>query len=386
MDIMNFLKTTMIAGTSLMMLVSCGQSRDIAVKEGSEVGFALSFFRSVLANSSATDNVSVSPYSAGVALSMLSEGASGVTLEELDKALAGCRLKPEDLSDTDSVVIKSANALWTDSGFSVKDSFVSGLAEDYDAMAESIDFSSPSAVGRMNGWARENTEGKIDNIVAQLTPDMVAIIANALYFKAPWDTPFESRNTREGIFHGVSGDADVSFMNRTGGYEYAEFAGNQMVRIPYWGERFAMTVLLPAEGENAGDMEQYVNEKGMEQALERLQYTRIKLRMPEFRIENSCSLIPALQSMGVKSAFTSKAELGGIADGPLAVSEVNQKTYLNVSEAGSEAAAVTTVAISLTSVRDDRAIPVMEIDRPFYYMISDTRTGRIYFIGRIVNL
>lgn len=384
---MRILKTALIAGTSFLMCVSCGQkSVDNTVAPGSERGFSLSFFRNALAASSGTDNVTVSPYSAGVAMSMLAEGAGGTTLDELDKALAGCRLKAEDLQGADSIVIRSANALWTNTDYPVRKSYVKKLSEEYAARATSLDFGSEASVGVINEWARENTGGKIDNVVSKLSPDMVAIISNALYFKAPWQNPFDAFKTREDVFHGVSGDKPASFMNNTAGYEYAEYGGNQMVRIPYLGGRFAMTVVLPSAKVGAAGLECYLNEIGLDEAEDILEYRRIKLSLPKFRTEAKLSLVPVLKAMGVEAAFSKGADLSGIAEGPLVVSEADQKVFVDVNEYGSEAAAVTTIGVSLTSVRDDSSIPVMKVDRPFYYMISDIESGRIYFIGRISNI
>ena len=122
------------------------------------------------------------------------------------------------------------------------------------------------------------------------------------------------------------------------------------------------------------------------QAMDKLSYQKIKLSLPKFKVEGELSLIKTLQRMGVREAFGPGAELSGIADGHLTVSEVNQKTYVNVDEAGSEAAAVTTIGVRLTAMRPVEQVPVMNVDRPFYYMISDTESGIIFFIGRISNL
>ncbi|MGM9736455.1 MAG: serpin family protein [Candidatus Cryptobacteroides sp.] len=384
---MKIRKSALIAATSLLMCMSCGQPPvDVTVAQGSERGFALSFFKNVIKTTSRSENVSVSPYSAGVALSMLAEGADGSTLEELDKALAGCRLKAEDLSGADSIVLKSANALWTNANYPVRKSYAQKLSDEYEAVARALDFVSDDAAGIINEWARANTAGRIDNVVERLSPDMVAILSNALYFKAPWQNPFDAYKTADGVFHGISSDSPVRFMNETGGYEYAEYDGNQVVRIPYLGGRFAMTVVLPSAKVGVEGLEAYLNEFGLDELENILEYKRIKLSLPKFRVEAKLSLIPALRSMGVEAAFSQGAVLSGIAEGPLVVSEVNQKTFVDVNEYGSEAAAVTTIGVKLTSIRDDRDIPAMKVDRPFYYMISDLESGRIYFIGRIVNI
>ena len=388
MKLMKFFLAAIVTAIS----VSCNSSREpVEVSEGSVTGYSLSLFRSLLATLAADDNVALSPYSAGVALSMLAEGAEGKTLEELDKALASCRFNNSDIDagvagSEDGVVLKSANSLWTNVSYPVKQSYADLLSKQYGAVSQSLDFSLASSKEAINKWAREHTEGKIDNVVNELSPQMVAILANALYFKGSWHRPFDVHRTAERTFHGTRGDRAVDFMSAEEFYEYAEYYGNQMVRIPYIGGRYAMTIFLPSEDMGLSGVESYMDEAVFDQAMEKLSYQKIKLSLPKFRVEGDFSLIQTLQRMGVHEAFGSGAELSGIADGPLTVSEVNQKTYVSVDEAGSEAAAVTTIGVRLTAIRPSEELPVMTVDRPFYYMISDTETGIVFFIGRISNL
>lgn len=382
----------LLAAMVACLCISCGSNREIAdVSEGSVTGYSLSIFRNLLATVSSDDNVTISPYSAGVALSMLAEGADGQTLAELDKALASCRFKKSDIEEAgseaeDAVIVRSANSLWTNSSYPVKAAYSELLSREYGATSQALDFSLNSSKDAINAWAREHTEGKIDNVVNELSPQMVAILANALYFKGAWHRPFDVHMTAERTFHGTRGDRAVDFMSAEEFYEYAEYYGNQMVRIPYIGGRYAMTIFLPSEDMGLSGVESYMDEAVFDQAMEKLSYQKIKLSLPKFRVEGDFSLIQTLQRMGVHEAFGSGAELSGIADGPLTVSEVNQKTYVNVDEAGSEAAAVTTIGVRLTAMRPVEQVPVMNVDRPFYYMISDTESGIIFFIGRISNL
>lgn len=173
------------AMSALCCMTACGQKYE-KPSEGSATGFALSFFRSVNEQAGKAENVVVSPYSAGAALSMLAEGAAGETRMELDKALNGCLFKDVDLGGNDTVVVRSANSVWLDDGFSLKDSYSGTLRKDYGASVFSRDFSSPSAADDINAWCSENTEGKIEQIVDKLRPDIAMLLVNALYFNAPW--------------------------------------------------------------------------------------------------------------------------------------------------------------------------------------------------------
>ncbi|MGN1215500.1 MAG: serpin family protein, partial [Candidatus Cryptobacteroides sp.] len=195
--------------------MACNQNREIAeVSEGSVTGYSLSFFRNLLATVPADDNVTLSPYSAGVALSMLAEGADGQTLAELNKALASCRFRESDIESgelqaEDAVIVRSANSLWTNSSYPVKSAYSELLSKEYGATSQALDFSLKSSKDAINAWAREHTEGKIDNVVNELSPQMVAILANALYFKGAWHRPFDVHRTAQRTFHGTRGDRDV---------------------------------------------------------------------------------------------------------------------------------------------------------------------------------
>lgn len=352
---------------------------------GSELGFSLDLFRNAVVQAEADEDVVVSPYSAGVALSMLMEGAEGETRAELDNALNGCTFRPTDLGDNDTVIVKSANSLWLDDDFAVRNEYVNHLSKNYDALATTLSFADPATVHAINDWCSEHTEGMIKGIVSKLTPDMTMILANALYFKAPWESPFRAELTSERVFHGSKGDSQVPFMSQQINCMYAAYEGNQFISLPYEGGRYAMYVLLPSEELGADGVLPYVTEYGLKELQGVLKRAKVNLRLPKFKVETGLSLINTLKHMGVKTAFTSAADLSGIARGPLTVSEVMQKSVVEVDERGSEAAAVTAIGISLTSARVE-PVPVMTVDRPFYFMIADIDGGRVLFAGRIMNL
>ena len=165
-------------------MVSCGSEPE-APSQGSKTGFALSFFKSANAITEKGENVVVSPYSAGVALSMLAEGSEGETRVEFDNALNGCIFKAEDLGNNDTLIVKSANSVWVDDNFSIRNSYVNLLQKDFDAFITSLSFADPATVKAINNWCAENTNGKITEIMDRLEPGMVMVLANALYFNAP---------------------------------------------------------------------------------------------------------------------------------------------------------------------------------------------------------
>lgn len=365
---------------------SCDQ-KEVPPAEGSRTGFALSFFKEVNKHTNSGENVFVSPYSAGAALSMLTEGAQGQTKVELDNALNGCLFSNEKLDGGDSVVVKSANSVWLDSDFSVRNHYVNLLQKDYDALVETLRFSDPATVEAINNWCAENTAGKIDEIVDKLTPGDVMVILNALYFNAPWEEKFDPAYTSKADFRGVSKTSKVDMMSRKGRYNYVEFQGCQMIELPYLGSSCSMFVVLPPEGMKIDGFLPYVNENTYKQAMGMMAPAEVKFKMPKVKMETELLLNDVLMGMGVRTAFTGAADFRGISEsGPLAVSQVKQKCYVDISESGTEAAAVTSVMVRLTSVRPEIDLKVMTVDRPYVFFIADKESDNILFAGKIVNL
>lgn len=364
---------------------SCGQN-EVPPAEGSKTGFALSFFKEVNRKSKPSDNIVVSPYSAGAALSMLEEGAQGQTKAELDNALNGCLFSNQKLEGGDSVVVRSANSLWLDSDFSVRNRYVSLLQKDYDALVETLRFSDPATVRAINNWCAENTEGKIDEIIDRLTPGDVMVLLNALYFNAPWQDRFDPVMTSKSDFQAASGTRQVDMMFRRGHYNYAEYQGCQMIEIPYMESPYSMFVVLPPKGIDIDALIPYLNENIYDEAMKMLAPVEVKLRMPKLKLETEMLLNDVLMGMGVKTAFTSAADFKGIAEtGPLVVSQVKQKCYIDISESGTEAAAVTSIQVRMTSVRPETDVKTMTVDRPYIFFIADRTSDNILFAGKIVN-
>ncbi len=374
-----------VAVASMFVVGSCGPEYEKPA-EGSQTGFALSFFKTVDKTSKPGENIVVSPYSAGVALSMVAEGAEGQTRVEFDNALNGCLFGAEDLGSNDTVIVKSANSVWVTDNFSLRNRYVSLLEKDFDAFITTLNFADPATVKAINNWCSENTNGKIAEIIDRISPSTVMMLINALYFNAPWEEAFLDRNTTDGVFHGYSGDVQVPMMAKTARFNYAEYQGCQLVELPYQGERYAMYVALPAAGMGVDKMISYINESLYTQAMATMSPAKVRLTMPKVKLETSMVLNKTLQEMGIRTAFTSAADFKGIAEmGPLVLDQVKQKCYIEVSEKGTEAAAVTSVGVRLTSARPENVV-TMNVDRPYLFFISDRTNGNILFAGKVVTL
>lgn len=383
----SIMKKIIMALASAAALFSCGPKYTAPVAEpGSEIDYSMSFLKSVVAVEDKNINLAVSPYSAGVALSMLAEGAEGQTKAEFNQALNDCLFKSEDLGDNDSVTVDSVNSLWIDDDFSVRNRYVSLMQKDFDALVTTLSFADPATVKAINNWCSEHTNGKITEIIDELSPNDVMVLVNALYFKAPWLDPFEPGMTSTARFNGSLGVSDVKMMSRKAYMNYAEYKGCQLVELPYEGGRYSMYVLLPPQDIDINELISYLSKDAYETAIKSLQSTEVLLRMPKAKVETSLLLNASLQKMGIRTAFTGAADFKGISEmGPLSLGLVKQKCYVEISEKGTEAAAVTSAQIRMTSARPPQYVR-MTVDRPYLFFIADTQESNILFAGRIMNL
>ena len=368
---------------ALAVMTACGEP-DQKPAEGSQTGFALSFFKNAVASVSSAENVVVSPYSTGVALSMLEAGAEGQTKVELDNALNGSYFKAEDLGDGKDVTVQSSSSVWISDDFSVRNRYVSLLEKDFDAFVTTQNFADPATAQAINNWCSEHTSGKIDQIIDGIGPDMVMVLVNALYFNAPWADAFDETAVNEAVFHGRSGDTSVRMMARRATFNYAEYQGARMIEIPYAGGSYAMYIILPPAGMSPESILPYISESLYRSAMSMLQPKEVALNMPQFRMETSLVLNNTLERMGVTTAFSSAADFKGISVmGPLRLDVIKQKCYIDVNTKGTEAAAVTGAQIRMTSVRP---VVSMNVDRPFLFVIADVENKMPLFAGKIVNI
>ena len=381
------MKKTFMALAGAAALLSCGPKYVAPVSEpGSEIDYSMSFIRSVVAVEDKDANLAVSPYSAGVALSMLAEGAEGQTKAEFNKALNDCQFKSEDLGGNDKITVNSVNSLWIDDDFSVRNRYVNLMQKDFDALVTTLSFSDPATVKAINNWCSEHTNGKITEIIDELSPNDVMVLVNALYFKAPWLNPFDEHMTSSAKFHGSKSVSDVDMMARKAYMNYAEYNGCQLVELPYEGGRYAMYVLLPPEDMDINELIGYLSQESYDAAMNSLQSKEVLLKMPKVKVETSLLLNQSLQHMGIRTAFTGAADFKGISEmGPLSLGLVKQKCYVEISEKGTEAAAVTSAQIRMTALRPSQYVR-MTVDRPYLFFVTDKQESNILFAGRIMNL
>lgn len=355
--------------------------------------FAFDILRAVYSSDS-KGNVFLSPASISMALAMTWNGADGNTKEEMAKALGfdgvddmlvnGGFAYLVDVLNTDSggITTDLANSIWIREGFPVLDSFKKLNSDYFAAEIQDLDFGRDDASDIINGWVKDNTNGLIDSIVDDdIHPATIMFLINTIYFKGNWQVEFETKNTYETDFYKdgeVAGKVDMMSAKRnTLFYDAGEY---KIVSLPYGEGGMVMDLLLPADDKG---MDDFINKFDYDEYMDALgnitEREDVILGIPKFQTEYKLSLKSALMSLGMEEAFTGAADFTGINEGGnIFISDVKHKTYIDVNEKGTEAAAVTSVEMRLTAVLD----PIEFIaDSPFMYIIRETATDSILFTG-----
>lgn len=378
--------TNTMENVSTSVTKEASSQSSATVEENGKLAFGLSLFNAAVASSAESANVVVSPYSAGMALSMLSEGAAGQTKAEIDAALKGSSYKSDVLKSTDDYTISSANSIWLKSGYSILPAFRSVIEGPYAAKVSERDFSSPATVKEINKWCSDNTAKKIPEIVDQISPDMVMFILNALYFKAPWEYQFDKRTTSKAVFHSPAGDQTVDFMRLKKELCCGTAENCRFVVLPYKSGEWQMAVCLPDEGADVKALVSSLSASKFAESMSGANYRQVALSMPKFKINTTMILNGILQSLGMKTAFTDAADFSAMTGYGVAVDEVKQKCFIEVNEEGAEAAAVTSIGMRLTSVAPEPRPFVMNVERPFVFAIFNAETNSILFAGKIASI
>ena len=393
------MKRLCILMLALLPITAAAQAEDVLKRgTGAEApgsSFAFGLFQDITAYDE-SDIVFISPLSASIALSMTAAGAEGATQEEMLRTLGFGGLSVKDLnacnrgiidllsSDPEGVELNVANSLWVSDRFTLKSRYIRTAGSEYSARVSNLDFSDPASPSVINRWCAENTAGRIDKMIENIDPATQMYLLNALYFKGMWATPFDAANTRKDIFHGNRRDSEVEFMHRTASFPYYIGPEGALLELPYGEGSFVMDIFLPAEGVSAEEFASGLDGEALSTLTGLLQSDRIKVTLPKFKAEYETSLNATLQRLGMRDAFTPSADFSGMSREPLMISEVRQKTFIEVNEEGSEAAAVTSVAVMRTSLAPE---PLeFRVDRPFVFLIRERTSGTVLFMGLVRNL
>lgn len=354
---------------------------------------------SQVAGEDAGKNVFISPMSVAFALAMTYNGAAGTTKEAMARALelqgmsidevnrASAALKDALDKADPKVQLRIANSLWSKKGVSFKPDFIQRNREFYKAEVAELNFSDPSAAGIINGWVSKNTEGKIERIIDQIEPSSVLFLVNAIYFKGKWAAEFEKDSTTEQPFTLTTGSRkQVQMMSQSGSYQYLENDDFQAISLPYGDKRWNMYIFLPAQGKSLAEFQKSLTASNWETWMRTFKNRKGEILLPRFKIEYEKELNNALKSLGMSVAFEQTgADFSGMIQSSerAYINKVKHKTFVEVNEEGTEAAAATSVGISITSAQKPTQSFRMVVDRPFLCAIRDNQTGALLFIGTI---
>ena len=363
--------------------------------------FSYEIFRNTVAFDDEEENVFISPLSISMALAMTLNGAEGETFGQMRETLKLQGMNLEQINDAfkslidllvnvdPEVTFKIANSIWYEEDFSVKPDFLERVQSHYKASIHELDFLDPASVNTINQWVKENTEGLIEKIIDEIGDEMVMYLINALYFKGDWLRQFDKKDTRPSDFYLENGQTVTVDMM----YQQDRFATYfsdevEMIELPYGDSLFTMTVLLPAD--RSMPIDRFVEEKITAHNLDNwrsnlhVSSRDVMIHLPKFELEYEIEYNDILKAMGMVMPFDEwNADFSGIADvSPqnLYISEVKHKTFVRVDEEGTEAAAVTSVGVGVTSMP-----PAVIVDRPFVFIIYERESGTNLFMGKVKN-
>ncbi len=363
--------------------------------------FAFALWRRITA-AQRDSNVFVSPLSASFALGMTLNGAAGTTADEMRTALqfGGATLAEINggykslialLTSLDPTTeMQIANSIWYRQGFPFRQAFFDTTKMYFDATVQALDFTNaPASLATINGWVNEKTKGKIPQVLDAIQAQHVMFLINAIYFKGQWRAKFDPTHTAAATFNAAGGVAQSApLMHRLDTLSYAEAATYQAADLPYGNTAFTMTVLVPKGGTDIEALAASLTPDAWQAITASFQVRKVDLSLPKLTLKYERRLNDDLKALGMLIPFEpGAADFTQMAPAPvgnqLFIDFVKQNTFVDINEEGTEAAAVTTVGIGVTSLP---SYPVMRVDRPYLIVLRERLTGTVLFMGKIVRM
>jgi serpin B len=350
-------------------------------------------------------NIFFSPSSIETALAMTYAGARGQTATQMASVL---HLPPGDAIHADlgafihrlngagadansrGYELSVANALWGQKSEQFLPAFTTLLDQNYDAGMRKVDYQHDAEGARktINDWAAAKTHDKILDLIPTgvLSPATILTLTSAIYFKGTWADQFNKQATRDEPFHvSASESRQAPTMHRTGSYRYAGTDDCQVLKLPYLGYALSMIILLPSKSDGLPALEQGLTSAKLSSLTASMMEQRVIVSLPKFKLTQSMELASTLASMGMTDAFSGHADFSGMSHDPgIAISNVIHKAYVNVNEAGTEAAAATAVVMVGAVMMPQKPV-TFRADHPFLFLIQDEASGAILFIGRVAT-
>ena len=361
-----------------------------AVNKGNT--FALNLFRT----QAGMDSKVVSPLSVAYLMGMLANGAEGNTQTEIMKTLGMNDVSLETLNEAYKAIINTAstldkqttvniaNCIAVNQQISIKDKYKKAMLQTYNAQVESMNFAG-DALKRINNWCDKQTNGMIPSIIDQLNPNAIAVIMNAIYFNGTWDKKFDKNDTKKEPFKGYTRDIKrVDMMHQNAKFDFVEQEDFSAINLPYGNGTYNMTVILPHNGKSTTEIMEKLNAEKLSELNNKMEKCIVDLKLPRFSTSTETQLNKPISNLGAPSMFiSSQADFSKISDTPMFISSMLQKAKIEVSEEGTKAAAVTAGVMMMSALPSEQPRRVeFHADHPFVYLITESHTGAIFFIGQ----
>jgi len=361
--------------------------------------FGLEMFQKVRENSD-EENIMISPLSISVALGMAYNGADGDTKAEMEQAMKLNGLTTDEINASykmlisalqsvdEDVVFEIANAIFYADIMEVKPRFLDVNKTVYDAQVERLDFSSPEAVNTINAWVADKTNDKITKIIEKLDPLDRMVLLNAIYFNGVWSKEFDEEGTHELDFYKSDGSTiEVPMMHKMEKLDYTTNNLFKAIKMPYGNGQYKMVIFLPANENNSQDVIDELSVTNWKNWMNEFETTdRVNITMPRFKFEFEAGLNELLKQMGMQKAFIpGGANFSKISEVELYISAVKHKSFIDVNETGTEAAAVTSITFTTTSAGNELPTVPFFVNKPFVFAITENDTDAILFMGEVQN-
>ena len=359
--------------------------------------FAFDIFMKILSGAGENENVMISPLSISYALSMTLNGADGATRDSMLKALRMNGITPDEINDSyknltgallsvdKRVLISIANSVWVEKNFTVKKSFTDILTNYYDAESRSFDINDAAAPDKINVWIEDKTNGLIKEMIDKLEDNTVMLLINAIYFKGKWKSQFDKSKTVEMPFFKSGGNqVEVPMMKQKNDFRVHEGDGFVVAEFPYGQGNFVMDIIIPNDQSGFNNTLAMISDENYTSWINQMNKRETDLSFPRFKYGFRKKLKDTLTDMGMGIAFTDGADFSNINDMyDLLINDVAHQSFIETNEEGTEAAAATVVEIGLTSAPPTPL--VLKLDHPFIYIIRETTTNTIIFMGRVAD-
>ena len=353
-----------------------------------------------LNESEADENIFISPLSISLAFGMAYNGANGTTQEAMQEALElnGMSLEQVNngykglmnrLSQLDEAVqFDIANSVWYDDNFApmIHETFLDNCSNYYSSETNPLNFHDPTSKDVINAWVNEHTNGKIPTILDNISPDEVMFLINAIYFKGDWKYTFNEDNTTTATFYGEDGStSQYERMKMETSLPYFQNDLFQAVDLAYGEEdMYSMSLFLPKNNVSVHDIVAALDGDAWDDWTSGFGINEVTLMMPKFKLEYEKTLNETLTDLGMGIAFTPNADFTNIADANLYITKVKHKTFIEIDELGTEAAAVTSIGVGITSINPNTP-PTVNLNKPYFFVIREKQSNAILFMGKMMQ-